>query len=585
MTHDVIGGEQILAMSMRYERLQFALSRFPSGFGLAFLEVAAIFLSSLGLLLCFGAFAPFTKELGACESGAVREVLAGGFILPHYRPGSSIVWVPPLSWWTQALAVKALGWQEVALRLPSILGAALTYALLYSWLRSDAGRACALWSVAALLSCRFFVDAARQPRQDALFAALVSAAVIFFERAQRSASPRRNTWLIAVAIAVALATLTKGPLGLVLSGLAATLWLFAEGRLRDLFRPAIVAAFGCALALAALWYVAAYAVGGSQFVQVQIVTCLWDRFTGKLAMCRHPFYFFLPYVITGFLPWSLLLPFVTVELWQNRCRLPITIRLAIFWFLGFLAFFSASSGKCLAYLVPVFPPLAVLTGWAIANFLQNDKNAGTEKLLWRLGTLLAGIGTIALTASAGALGIWGVPEWFLVRLHPTDRETIALLATLANTANASFAMWFIVSLAAGITALLGALAKRPRAGSLGLAAAALAGTMFWFGLVTPARARQTTLKPFIRQVNLIVPADARLAYMGEPDCDASFYLRSELSMEIDKPPSCGASPTLYFIAPENLTAGLSEHQRACLRQLAASQPVDTHGRRLLLMTR
>ncbi len=549
------------------------------------METTAVFLGSLGLLLCFGAFAPFTKELGACESGAVREVLRGGFILPHYRPGSSIVWVPPLSWWAQALAVKALGWREVALRSPSLLGAAFTSALLYAWLRSCVGRACAFWSVVALLSCRFFVDAARQPRQDALFVVLISGAIVCFERAQRGAARHRVAWLAATSLAVAFATLTKGPLGLVLPGLAAALWLFAEGRIRELFRPGLIAAFGCALMLALLWYAAAYAVGGREFVQVQIVTCLWDRFTGKLAMCRHPFYYFLPHVVTGFLPWSLMLPFVAVALWNSRRRLPVPVRLAIFWFLGFLAFFSASSGKCLAYLVPVFPPLAVLTGWAIADLLSSEGRGRIEGFFWRLGTLLAGGGAIALAASAGALGTWGAPGWLVAGLHSNDREVLALLTVLAGQARLSFAAWFVASLAAGAAAAVGAVTKRPRVGFLGVAIAAIAGTAFWFGVVTPALARKTTLKPFMRQVESIVPSGATLAYMGDPDCDASFYSRHELSVEIDQPPLCGAARTLYFIAREDLAARLNPRQRACVSEIAASQPVDTHGRRLLFVTR
>jgi hypothetical protein len=548
------------------------------------LETAAVFLSSLGLLLSLGAFAPFTKELGACESGAVREVLAGAFILPHYRPGSSIVWVPPLSWWTQALAVKMLGWREVALRLPSLLSAAFTVALFYAWLRSSVGRSCALWTAVALLSCRFFIDAARQPRQDALFAALVSAAMVFFELTQRCTTRHRTTWLVVTSITMTLATLTKGPLGLVLPGLAIVLWMLAEGRLRELFRPGLIAAFGCASALALLWYGAAYAVGGREFVDVQIVLCLWDRFTGKLAMCRHPFYYFLPYVVTGFLPWGLLVPFVGIALWNGRRLLPSPVRLAVFWFLGFLAFFSASRGKCLAYLVPVFPPLAILTGWAVADLLTNRTQQRLERVLWRLGVFLAGAGLVALALSASMLETWGVPRVLVAKLHSSDRTVLALLAALPSQARLSFAAWLAASTAAGMAAIWGAAAERARTGFFGLALGALVGTAFWFGVVTPSLARKATLKPFFRQVNLIVPPRATLAYLGDPDCDASFYSEHALSVEFDQPPPCGGGRQLYFIAPEDQAARLTPSQRACISEVTASSTVDSHGRRILFVT-
>jgi hypothetical protein len=547
------------------------------------LEAASVLLGALGLLLCLGAFAPFTKELGACESGAVRDVLGGGFILPHYREGGMMVWVPPLSWWTQALAVKWLGWTEIALRLPSLLGAAFTCALLYGWLRATVSRRCALWSAAALLSCRFFVDAARQPRQDALFATLVTAAIVCLERAYRRAGRPQPAWLAASAITVALAALTKGPLGFVLPGIAAVLWLLSEGRWRALFRPALLAALVCTLLLVSLWYTAAYAVGGEDFVQLQVINCLLNRFTGELDMCRHPFYYFFPHVVTGFLPWSLLLPFTAAMLWGARRGLPTPIKLAVFWFVGFIIFFSIPSGKCLAYLVPVFPPLAVITGWAISNLGQYPKPAGWERFFWRLGTFCIGVGVIVLALLAGAVGTWGVPQLLVTRLGPHDREVVTLLNTLTASGGAFFVAWFIASTASGVAATVGALALRTRLGSWGVALAAFAGTIFWFGIISPTFARERTLKPFIRRVESIIPPGATLAYLGEPDCDASFYSRREITLDLDHPPACGLKRPIYLIAPEDLAARLDSHHRACLREITASRAVDTHGRRLLFV--
>src|SRR5487761_2413654 len=95
-------------------------------------EAMAAFAAAFAFLLVLAPTAPFTHELGVCESGAVRDVLAGNIVLPHFLPGP-MVHVPPLYWWTAALGVHALGWTEMALRLPSILASALTCALVYWW--------------------------------------------------------------------------------------------------------------------------------------------------------------------------------------------------------------------------------------------------------------------------------------------------------------------------------------------------------------------------------------------------------------------------------------------------------------------
>src|SRR5271154_5023759 len=129
------------------------------------LESAVAFAVSLTFLLALSPQAPFTKELGVCESGAVREVLSGNIILPHYNPGSPVQ-VPPMFWWAAALAVHWWGWNEISLRAPSIVATALTGAILYAWMASALNRRAALWSVPALLSSTYVADAARQPRMD-----------------------------------------------------------------------------------------------------------------------------------------------------------------------------------------------------------------------------------------------------------------------------------------------------------------------------------------------------------------------------------------------------------------------------------
>ena len=112
----------------------------------------AVFACALGWLMLFDPWAPFSREVGVCEAGAVRDVLAGNFILPSYDPQarllscyqagmpldgewgpSGMVQVPPLYWWLSASATQFLGLYEFALRLPSILAAAAVCALLYAW--------------------------------------------------------------------------------------------------------------------------------------------------------------------------------------------------------------------------------------------------------------------------------------------------------------------------------------------------------------------------------------------------------------------------------------------------------------------
>ena len=87
------------------------------------------------------------------------------------------------------------------------------------------------------------------------------------------------------------------------------------------------------------------------------------RYTTTIHARYEPFYFFIPIIIAGFIPW-------TGILWDSfravfgKCRL---IERDAGLFLGLWAgipflFFSASGSKLITYILPCFPPLMILSG-------------------------------------------------------------------------------------------------------------------------------------------------------------------------------------------------------------------------------
>ena len=172
-----------------------------------YLEAAGIFIAASIILFALGPTAPFSKELGVCESGAVRDVLAGNLILPRFIPGP-IVHVPPLYWWVTAVCVRLIGWSELAFRIPALVPAALTCATVYAWTAARLGRAAALCGAVALLLCHFFIDAARQPRMDSMLAMFVTAAAVSLEAGLSSS---RRSFLVAAALAIGMAFAAPTP--------------------------------------------------------------------------------------------------------------------------------------------------------------------------------------------------------------------------------------------------------------------------------------------------------------------------------------------------------------------------------------
>ena len=98
----------------------------------------------------------------------------------------------------------------------------------------------------------------------------------------------------------------------------------------------------------------------------------FERFTADAHRRTAPFYFFLPLVVAGFLPW---MPQFFQSAWQTLKQYRFGQFSASWmlwaWFVIILLFFSVSRSKLPGYIMPVFPALAIL---AARN--------GCQVLLW-----------------------------------------------------------------------------------------------------------------------------------------------------------------------------------------------------------
>lgn len=351
-----------------------------------------------------------TDSNEAFYAQAGREMIeTGDWITPRYN-GEYRFEKPVLFYWLVALAYLPAGAGELAARAPSALAGLglvlIVFACARRWYDDDT----ALLAGAITATSFGYVAAARQALPDLALACFITAATWAALEAlvvSRPAGVRRRGWLVAAGVALAAAFLTKGPVGVVLPALAvgppavrrciagARSGDGGRGRLPRLAGEAGVLAAVC-LALTLPWFAAMTAAHGTAYLDRFFV----DENVGRFATDRYqndprPFWFYLPIVVVGLLPWSpLMLVFwrpVRAVLAGAR-RIGRTEVLLGLWALVPLVFYSISVGKQPHYVLPVLPPLAILLARALSQALARQAGAGTGRdRLVALGGTASGV--------------------------------------------------------------------------------------------------------------------------------------------------------------------------------------------------
>jgi 4-amino-4-deoxy-L-arabinose transferase-like glycosyltransferase len=314
---------------------------------------------------------------------AGREMVAGGdWITPHYNFEPRLQ-KPVFFYWLVAGTYRVAGVSEWGARLWAALAGAglafLAFAIGRRWIDAQVG-----WLAGVIVATSFgLVPLARQSLPDVPLAFFITLTIwagieALADAPADGALVRRGPWLLVSAVAMALGTLTKGPVAIALPGLVfavllARQWLGArrDGRRFEL-RPSFgwwIAALVVFLVVAVPWYVAVTRAQGIGYLQQFFVGENVDRFaTARYNSWRG--WRYVPIVIGGLLPWSVFGVFwirPLRDIVARRRRLPaVDVRL-LAWAFAPLGFFFVSVGSQPRYIVPCLVPLAVLLARTIAG--------------------------------------------------------------------------------------------------------------------------------------------------------------------------------------------------------------------------
>jgi 4-amino-4-deoxy-L-arabinose transferase-like glycosyltransferase len=397
-------------------------------------------------------------------------VESGDWVVPRYE-GRPFFDKPVLAYWLMAAAMNGLGTTAGAARLVPVL-ASVGVVLATAWLGALLfGRRSALAGGLVLATTLAFLSFARVAMSDMLLALWTTVAVALAVLAYRPAAP---AWTVPLLGAVAgLGFATKGPIALLVPGLAILLLLWENGRRParpGLTGPAWVPCGAGPIALAVLafavlglsWFVLVYRRLGSEplvffFFQENV-----ERFAGGAYDVGRPFWFYPPAYLAEGLPWSLFLP---IALWRllrsreddERGR----TRFLALWVALVLVPLSLSRGKIDYYLLPVYPAVSLMIGRYLAavSWKKADRLWASAALLVEAAALvlvlvrpprvpaewLPGPAPRALLVAflaAGALVLLAVAA------RPTAVRVTAALASLVAAAWLVLVVFFLPAFAA-----------------------------------------------------------------------------------------------------------------------------------------
>jgi 4-amino-4-deoxy-L-arabinose transferase-like glycosyltransferase len=313
------------------------------------------------------------RPLANPDEGRYSEIsremaLSGDWVTPRLD-GIKYFEKPPLQYWATALSFEALGASEASARLYVFLCGFLTLLVTGYTAARLMGAEVGLASMLALVASPYFMGLGGIVTLDMGLTLWTTTTVCAFLVAEDArTSPRgRIGWLALAWAAMALAVLSKGLVGIVFAGAAVFFQAVTKRDAGVIRRMGWLYGIPIFLAIAAPWFVMV-ARANPEFAHFFFVHEHFERFLTTEHRRVEPWWYFLPIVVLGFMPWAFALPGAVVHAWRSdpleRAR---PLRVALLWSAFVIAFFSASGSKLPAYVLPVFPLLALALGRYLAE--------------------------------------------------------------------------------------------------------------------------------------------------------------------------------------------------------------------------
>jgi len=327
-------------------------------------------------------FAQATKQM--IETGDYVDIRYQDDV--RYRKPVGIYWLQAAVVNTaSALGLANAGTSIWLYRMPSLFGAIGAVLLTYWCALAFVSRRGALLAALMMVSCAMLGAEARLAKTDAVLLFTIVAAmsalarVYLSSRATGEAQPSLS--LLAIFwTALAGGILIKGPLILMVVGLAAATLIILDRSARWLLALRPVPGLVWLFLLVLPWFIAIYSRVGSQF----LVASVGEDMLAKVASPQEshgapPGFYVLLFFVT-FFPASILAGLAAPAVWAVRRQAAARFLLA--WLVPSWIVFEAVITKLPHYVLPLYPAIAILTAGAVESRVLSQRPWLVRGVMW-----------------------------------------------------------------------------------------------------------------------------------------------------------------------------------------------------------
>ncbi len=334
-----------------------------------------------------------------------REMVASGDWLTPRLNDLKYFEKPPLQYWTTAAAYEVFGEHNWTARLWTALTGLFGIGLIYYTGRRLWNREAGLYSAAVLGSSLLYVMIGHMNSLDMGMTFFMAAGMCGFVLAQHDAASVRDNriWMHLAWAALALAVLSKGLIGIVLPGAVLVLYTLIERDWGLWKRLHLISGTLLFLAISAPWFVAV-SRANPEFFHFFFIHEHFERFLTKTHGRYEPWWWFIPVLAGGMLPWLVVMADALPRAWKSvppagpQAQRFKPQRFLLIWAVFIFIFFSMSGSKLPSYILPVFPALALLIGVRLTQVTA-------RALFWMMSPLvLLAVAVFVLSRFAGKFG-------------------------------------------------------------------------------------------------------------------------------------------------------------------------------------